>query len=177
MALLTDIKSWDTILTRDEMEEIERICSRPRWQWGATSDPKAPHKKFWKMDVKGHAIFDSIIPEKMEILLPFKFKILDYYVNGHTRGLDGFMHVDDADYTFIVFCNPAWDLMWGGKTMFVQDDGRFDAVFPKLGSALCFPSSILHCVEDVSREFYGIRVSAAYKLKKVEDKNAEPTDV
>ena len=68
MALLTDIKSWDTILTRDEMEEIERICSRPRWQWGATSDPKAPHKKFWKMDVKGHAVFDSIIPEKMEIL-------------------------------------------------------------------------------------------------------------
>ena len=45
------------------------------------------------------------------------------------------MHVDDADYTFLVFCNPAWDLMWGGKTMFVQDDGRFDAVFPKPGSA------------------------------------------
>jgi hypothetical protein len=67
--------------------------------------------------------------------------------------------------------------MWGGKTMFVQDDGRFDCVFPKPGSALCFPSDILHCVEDVSREFYGIRVSAAYKLKKVEDTNAEPTDI
>ena len=45
MALLTDIKSWDTILTREEMEEIEKICSRPRWQWGAISDPVAPHKK------------------------------------------------------------------------------------------------------------------------------------
>ena len=59
MSLLTDIMSWDTILTRGEMEEIERICSRPRWQWGASSDHTAPHKKFWKMDVKGYAIFDS----------------------------------------------------------------------------------------------------------------------
>ena len=67
--------------------------------------------------------------------------------------------------------------MWGGKTMFVQDDGRFDAVFPKPGSAVCFPSDILHRAEDTSREFYGIRVTAAYKLKKVESTNAEPTDI
>ena len=32
MALLTDIMSWDTILTKEEMVEIEKICSRPRWQ-------------------------------------------------------------------------------------------------------------------------------------------------
>ena len=177
MALLTDIKSWDTILTREEMKEIEKICSRPRWQWGAISDPTAPHKKFWKMDVKGTAMFDSIIPEKIEILVPFKFKILDYYVNGHTRGLEGCMHTDSADYTFLVFCNPVWDLTWGGKTIFVQDDGRFDAVFPKPGSAVCFPSNMHHYAEDTSREFYGIRVSAAYKLKKLEDKDAEPTDI
>ena len=30
----------------------------------------------------------------------------DYYVNGHTRGLDGCMHQDSADYTFLLFCNP-----------------------------------------------------------------------
>ena len=52
-----------------------------------------------------------------------------------------------------------------------------DCVFPKPGSAVCFPSDILHCAEDVSREFYGIRVSAAYKLKKVENKDAEPSDI
>ena len=83
------------------------------------------------MDVRGHAIFDTHIPEKIKILVPFEHEILDYYVNGHTRGLDGFMHKDDADYTFIVFCNPVWDIMWGGKTMFVQDDGRFDVYFLK----------------------------------------------
>ena len=73
MSLLTDIMSWDTILTKEEMQEIERICSRARWQWGATSDHTAPHKKFWKMDVKGHAIFDKHIPEKIKILVPFEY--------------------------------------------------------------------------------------------------------
>ena len=131
MSKLTDIKSWDTILTQAEMEEIDKIASRPRWQFGATSSESSLHKKFWKMDIKGYGIFDSVIPEKMEILIPFKFEILDYYMNGHTRGLDGSMHVDDADYTFLVFCNPVWDLTWGGKTIFVQDDGRYDTVFPK----------------------------------------------
>ena len=56
MSSLTDIMSWDTILTQPEMKDIEQICSRARWQWGATSDHTAPHKKFWKMDVRGHAI-------------------------------------------------------------------------------------------------------------------------
>ena len=177
MSKLTDIKSWDTILTPQEMEEIDKIASRPRWQFGATSSESSLHKKFWKMDIKGYGIFDSVIPEKMEILIPFKFEILDYYMNGHTRGLDGYMHTDDADYTFLLFCNPVWDLTWGGKTIFVQDDGRFDAVFPKPGSAVMFPSNMMHYAEDVTREFYGIRVTAAYKLKKVEDTDAEPTDI
>ena len=87
MSSLTDIMSWDTILTRGEMEEIEKICSRARWQWGATSDHTAPHKKFWKMDVKGYAIFDSVIPEKIEILVPFKHKILDYKMKKLLRQL------------------------------------------------------------------------------------------
>ena len=177
MALLTDIKSWDTIMTQGEMDEVDRIVSRPRWQFGATSSISAPHKKFWKMEVKGTSMFDQIIPAKIHKLSPFKVDILDYYVNGHTRALDGYMHSDDADYTFLVFLNPVWDLTWGGKTIFVQDDGRFDAVFPKPGSAVMFPSDILHYAEDVTREFYGIRVTAAYKLKKVEDTDAEPTDI
>lgn len=175
-AKLTDILSFDTILDRDEMLEVDRIASRPRWQFGATSDHNFPHKKFWKMDVKGTAMFDTYIPEKMEILLPFKFEILDYYMNGHTHGLDGSIHRDASDYTFLLYCNPQWDLMWGGKTIFVQDDGRFDAVFPKPGSAICFPSQILHWAEDTTRDFYGLRVSAAYKLKKTEtiDGNKDP---
>jgi len=177
MSKLTDIKSWDTILTPQEMEEIDKIASRPRWQFGATSSESALHKKFWKMDIKGYGIFDSVIPEKMEILIPFKFEILDYYMNGHTRGLDGSMHVDDADYTFLVFCNPVWDLTWGGKTIFVQDDGRYDTVFPKPASCVLFPSDMYHWAEDTTREFYGIRVTAAYKLKKVEDNDGEPTDI
>jgi len=177
MALLTDIKSWDTIMTQGEMDEVDRIVSRPRWQFGATSCVSAPHKKFWKMEVKGTSLFDKTIPEKIHKLSPFKVEILDYYVNGHTRALDGYMHTDDADYTFLLFCNPVWDLTWGGKTIFVQDDGRFDAVFPKPGSAVMFPSNMLHYAEDVTREFYGIRVTAAYKLKKVEDTDAEPTDI
>ena len=45
MSSLTDIMSWDTILTQPEMKDIEHICSRARWQWGAISDHTAPHKK------------------------------------------------------------------------------------------------------------------------------------
>ena len=176
MALLTDILSFDTILDRDEMYEVDRIASRPRWQFGAMSDTNMPHKKFWKMDIKGVAMFDTYIPEKMELLLPFKFEILDYYMNGHTHGLDGSIHRDASDYTFVLYCNPQWDLTWGGKTIFVQDDGKFDAVFPKPASAVCFPSDILHWAEDTTRDYYGLRVSAAYKLKKLEtiDGNKDP---
>ena len=175
MSLLTDIKSYDTILTINEMKEIDRIASRNRWMFGAASDTTTPFKRFWKMEIKGMPIFDTVIPEKMKILIPFEFEITDYYLNGHTYGLSGGAHKDDADYTFVLFCNPTWDITWGGKTMFVQDDGRFDSVFPKPGSAVLFPSDILHWAEETSREFYGLRVTAAYKLKKVETQD-EHTD-
>ena len=128
------------------------------------------------MDVRGTAMFDSIIPEKIEILVPFKFKILDYYVNGHTRGLDGCMHTDDADYTFLVFCNPVWDLMWVARLCLYRM--MVDLMLYSLNRSAVFSHQYMHhCAEDTSREFYGIRVSAAYKLKKLEDKNAEPTDI
>jgi len=36
---------------------------------------------------------------------------------------------------------------------------------------------LLHWAEDVTREFYGIRITAAYKLKKLEDNSEQPTDI
>ncbi len=175
--LLTDIKVYENVLKVSDVHEIEKIASRPRWLFGASSDVATPFKKFWKMDVRGVSMFAKVIPERMKTLLPFEFEILDYYLNGYTRGLDGAPHKDDADYTFLIYCNPHWDLQWGGKTVFVQDDGKFDVVFPKPFSAVLFPSKLLHWAEDVTREFYGIRITAAYKLKKLEDTSEKPTDI
>ena len=110
MATLEQILSFDTILDRGEMLEIDKIASRPRWQYGASSDTNFPHKKFWKMDVKGLALFDTYIPEKMKLLLPFEFEIVDYYLNGHTRGLDGSIHRDDSDFTFLLYCTEITSL-------------------------------------------------------------------
>ena len=39
---------------------------------------------------------------------------------------------------------------------------------------MLFPSDMYHWAEDTTREFHGIRVTAAYKLKKVEDNDGEP---
>jgi len=76
MSLLTDIMSWDTILTRDEMAEIEKICSRARWQWGASSDHTAPHKKFWKMDVKDMLYLTLIFLRKLKSLYHLNMRFL-----------------------------------------------------------------------------------------------------
>ena len=75
MSLLTDIKSYDTILTINEMKEIDRIASRNRWMFGAASDTTTPFRRFWKMEIKGMPMFDNIIPEKMKVLIPFEFEI------------------------------------------------------------------------------------------------------
>ena len=106
-------------------------------------------------------LFDKIVK-----LLQQDFALSRVYANGSTYGQAGSRHSDSLEEgarTFLIYANRVWDAEWGGRTVFLLDDGE-RSVLPKPGTAVCFRSDIPHFAEDVSRKCSGLRVTVAYKL-------------
>jgi hypothetical protein len=101
-----------------------------------------------------------------------EYKLETVYANGQTYGLDGDFHYDcspsdNSRYTFLYYCNEEWDNKFLGCTVFKDSDNNMKYFHPKPNSAILFPGNILHCGQAPSREYYGLRMTIAYKLRKI----------
>jgi len=147
----------------------EAVCAK-RWYFGNQSNgPEDP--AFWKMDLEEvpaiTAVYDAV-RARCEELARGPLVVLRQYANGHTYGLGGQAHADDArpgHYTCLYYPMPDWNPDWGGETVFHHQAGDIAlAVLPKPGRAVFFDSRILHSGRAPSRAFGGLRVTVAFKL-------------
>ena len=130
--------------------------------------------RFWKMDLDGIGVFDSIwiqARERCEQLAGLSLKVIRQYANGHTYGLGGGVHVDDVrpgSYTLLYYPMAEWREEWEGETVFYDEDGEVAlAVRPRPNRAVLFDSRIRHVGRAPGRAFPGLRVTVAYKLEAV----------
>lgn len=130
--------------------------------------------RFWKMDLDGIGVFDSIwlqARQRCEELAGGTLKVIRQYANGHTYGLGGQIHVDDArpgSYTLLYYPMQEWREEWEGETVFYGEDGEVAlAVRPRPNRAILFDSRIRHVGRAPGRAFPGLRVTVAYKLESV----------
>jgi hypothetical protein len=88
-------------------------------------------------------------------------------MNGHTGGGYGLMHKDsvfDQGRTFLIYCNPEWNIEWGGGTYFAEND---TIINNKPYSAVYFQNNKDHFATPISKDFHGLRVTLAFKLLKI----------
>lgn len=107
----------------------------------------------------------------LQILRPGKtFKPYRAYINHASFGDMLFTHFDSQphheDYfTALWYLCDAWDVEWGGETMFfdAQGDAR-EAVTPRPGRLCVFDGRIRHAGRPPNRVCYGPRYTFALKL-------------
>lgn len=185
--LFKKIKRYDNVLTPEEFNEALKCIDRPSWTLMHSGSEEDGHDKklthaFWRMNLMQDPFFTQHVFQKICNITKNILELVDVYMNGTTTSMCSAAHVDareDNVYIFMLYMNPEWYIQWGGQTIFCDkywdtklqrwNNGTSDTVsyFPKPNSALYFPGNIIHIADAPSREFWGLRTTLAYRVKKV----------
>jgi SM-20-related protein len=143
------------------------------WYFGHSSHD-TDWGRFWKLDLDGVPAFDALwehVRARCEALAGGPLRVIRQYANGHTYGLGGQPHVDEARpgfFTLLYYPMAEWKPGWDGETVFYDDAGESSlAVTPKPNRALFFDSRIVHAGRAPSRLCPALRITAAFKLERV----------
>jgi len=161
------MKTYDNFLTEQDKDYIQSIIKSPKWFWGCKSTPDSDDN-FWRIgNLEFDTFFNPYLINKIKELTGDNLVISRIYMNGHTNGSHGSIHTDSEDEngrTFLIYCNPEWNIEWGGGTYFLENNTLIQNI-PY--SAVYFENNQKHFAMPLGKHFNGLRVSLAFKLLKI----------
>lgn len=188
MVSFNDIIVYEKVFDEEDAKKIYELRNESRWaiQYSDTTK-KDVSSPFWTLPLAENEFITNHCFQQVKKLIGDNFTINNVYLNGQSAHQDGYPHYDDTDintYTFLVYLNPNWDILWGGHTTFVSMywDPQFKKAMnfnpmsneinaysftPKPNCALFFPSILYHYGAGPSSKMKDIRFTLAYKLKKI----------
>ena len=176
------IEIFDDLVSTELHQAAWEACNSHRWYFGHGSNTGG-WARFWKLDLEEDPAFQTIwrqVRERCEALAGGRLEVLRVYGNGHTYGLGGEAHRDDAragTFTLLYYPNPEWKDGWDGETVYYDQAGEVAlAVRYRPNRAVFFDSRIVHVGRAPSRQCTALRVTVAYKLQLVDSSVSLPVD-
>jgi len=187
----------DDCLAAAELEALQGFVLRAPWHYGWKSDAKRDLYSYWHIHLAGSLQGPDLDdPDTVRYCddqlaaaphfapvwalwlavrakyLP-RHRVIRAYLNGHTYGTEGSIHVDTRypdQFTVMLYAHPAWSADWAGETLFF-DDERSNvraAVLPKPGRLVYFDGRIPHVARAVTRTCPALRTVVVFKTQRAE---------
>lgn len=174
------IKLYNDFLDAKTFSEAQSYLRKHNWGLQSSSSPLSP-QKFLIMFLHEYELFNKFIFSKIEEATETRFELMRVYANGQFYGMPGEPHYDEYKkdfYTFLIYMNNKWDIIWGGQTIFLNSvfdpDLNKEVVkeeifvqYPKRNLGIMFPSNLLHFAESPTRICTEFRTTIAFKLRKI----------
>jgi hypothetical protein len=178
MNFYDQITQYENFLPHDMLHEATSYLQRPNWGIQKSRNDYKSYKLFWVMNLLQDDFFTRDIFKLITDVIGDR-KLINVHANAQSFGQDGVPHVDfdtDEAQSFLIYLNDDWDIQWGGETYFLdrysingietQISNQLMSVLPVPNRAICFPSNMFHFGSSPKRDFYGIRYTIRYILKK-----------
>lgn len=178
---LMPVRTYDNLLEADLVhalcEEIKQTGLK--YGWNSNSDVEYGHwntffagkskKNRTPVDDQLTGTVRLVAEEIKRLALPHGSQIIRCYCNAYTFGTEGYPHTDskiDSDITVVLYLNKEWRPEWAGETVFFDDEDEIiNAVLPKFGRLVVFPSAMLHAARSVSRICSDLRMVFVLKVR------------
>ena len=187
-----DVVVCDDFVPRDLQRRITALTQGPIWQYGWRSNSRRDRFCFWHAhfaggDGKARVGCEDELLAKPELLPihelwqilkagPLKgHEPVRMYANGHTYGVEGYVHTDNDDtenyFTTVYYAHPVWHENWVGETVFYTRDRKdiIRSVFPRPGRMVSFHGAIPHAAHGPSRDCTELRTCVVIKTQKVSE--------
>lgn len=178
----------DNFLDENSLEYVASVLSKNIWSYGWQSSNQNQRDIYWhahfaggdrKSRINCESDLEALELEWLKnIWIKLKenylgdFDILRIYANGHTYGLNGSIHRDNAEfeegYTALIYTNLNWVPAWGGETVFYNNEisEAVQSIIPKPGRLVIFHGAIPHIAKAPSRDCTFLRTTLVFKLFK-----------
>ena len=183
-----DVTVLDDIVPLELQRRILKLVRRPIWSYGWKSIKDRDRFCFWHAHFAGGdeenraSCEDELAGNLAAAPVHDLWKLLSadilkdheplrVYANGHTYGVEGYVHTDSADeenyFTAIYYAHPLWDPNWAGETVFFsnQSEDISKAVYPKPGRVILFHGATCHVARSPSRECPELRICIVLKTR------------
>ena len=166
----------DNFLSENDLKSIKSIINNKKWDYGQSSNGSNKTIKFWMMDLMDENFIKDNITNKIIEEFSSKFTVERLYANGQTYGQNGSFHQDVADdcgdyFTFCLYINSFKDEIIeeidGFFFIKIPEEKYSLSVAPLNNRGILFPSHYYHKGNAFNNAEYGMRVSIAWKLKKI----------
>ncbi len=178
MNCLDQIVEYENVFSGEELDQIRKTAFSPRWEITNSGSEKV-ERTFWRMNLMNDEFFANKLFKKIQKIVDVKAVLQDVYFNGTTTSMASTIHIDAREhnvYVMLVYLNPEWHIEWAGQTVFVnkyfdvdaqemRGDNRTASYFPRFNFGLLFPGNIAHLAEAPTRDYYGLRLTLAYRFK------------
>lgn len=159
------IKIFDNFYSEQENDKINVKLSEPKWSFTGGGENDNYHSYFWHMDNLEKDNYFLILYSNIVKQLELKnSSIVRIYANGQTAGQTGLPHQDDGDTTILYF-PTAWKHVFGGHLYFLENDNIKSVVEYKQNRLVVFPANTTHYAGPPERQYLGLRISLAFKVK------------
>jgi hypothetical protein len=156
-------------LTKEEMDFIQQTVNSPRWEFGHTSTGTPTNGYLWVINIdKSEDFYYKHLLDKIKKTTNEEFNVERVYLNGNQNSSCGSIHKDNINKngkTFLIYCNPDWNIEIGGHTHFIENN-HILSVPPIPGNAIYFDGTMDHFAAPLNPMYQGLRVTLAYKLIK-----------
>lgn len=185
VSLIDKVCMLDNVIDDDDLNYIDNLLNSSEKWIIQSSDPV--HKidsqfKFLMLKLDDDIFFTDFLFCKIKKHIGNNFKIERVYANGQYFGMPGRPHFDSSEenrYTFLIYVNKCWDVLWGGQTIFfdkfidterkkITISSKTLSFYPKPKSSLFFPSNLYHYAESPTKNCLDFRFSIAYKLEMID---------
>ena len=162
------IQKFNNFLNEQEYDKLSDILkNKIKWCYeGVTSIDN--DDKIWYADLLQESYVTNTLFEKLKNLLNKDLSLIRVYANGQTFGLDGHWHQDSLpnhnEYTFLYYYTNHDDPSIIGETYFKRDN-NYSCELPIPNSAVLFNGDVWHKGMGPKKEFKGLRITIAFKLK------------
>ncbi|WP_434030665.1 2OG-Fe(II) oxygenase [[Pseudomonas] boreopolis] len=186
MPKLGEVEVFDDIVPADLRRRILALVRRPIWAYGWKSVKARDRFCFWHAHFAGGEessregceaelaanVEAKPIHELWELLSSSILKghePLRVYANGHTYGVEGYVHTDSSDeenyFTSIYYAHADWEPDWAGETVFFSRESVdiSKSVYPTPGRVILFRGATAHAARSPSRECPELRICIVIK--------------
>ena len=188
---MSEIKVIDNFFPKELYDSFIAKYENAPMKYGWVSNSDSDHHGHWnypihKTNSSNLADISSVLNSDVLDMWNYTKKFLQEdvvllrcYINGHTYGVDGYLHKDSKrmdETTTVLYMNPEWHPNWAGETILIDKDDRSTiakSILPKPNRMLMFPSNIEHAARGVSRKCITLRQTFMFKFRKKRSENFE----
>tara|TARA_B100001996_G_scaffold285508_1_gene225784 strand:+ start:368 stop:895 length:528 start_codon:yes stop_codon:yes gene_type:complete len=165
------VQTFDNFLEKDGLQKILNGFNNDQvWGFTGTSDKGSDiSSRFWcANNLEEYEVFKKLWELIQTNCSLYKYKLTRCYANGQTACQSGTPHTDDGDLT-VLFYPSEWKHIYGGHLHFIKNNRIGHVVEYIQNRLVIFPAHLLHYAGAPIKEYDGIRISVAFKLKEVNE--------